>query len=92
MPLDKTEDNCRCLECRVIHNEFITQFGRWPNMTHEDGQELKARRESNERSWEEAIGEHIAEDEATEEFGEALTETLDAAVHHKERMSGEQHT
>ncbi len=96
MQPNKTEDNCHCGECRVIHEEFIEQFGRWPNMTHGDGQELKARRESNERSWEEAIGEHIAEDEATEEFGEALAaqfkqQVEDAAVHHKERMSGEQH-
>ena len=80
MPLAKTEDNCYCDECRVIHEEFIEQFGRWPNMTHEDGQELKARRESNERSWEEAM-----ETSGTREEAEAQ------AVHYKERMSGEQH-
>ncbi len=52
MAFDKTENNCHCGECRTIHEEFIEQFGRWPNMSHNGGQELKARRESNERSWE----------------------------------------
>ena len=83
MPLNKTEDNCHCDECRIIHDEFIMQFNRWPNMTHNDGQELKARRESNERSWAIAMG----------ESGDMTRENVeDQAVHHKERMSGEQHT
>ena len=36
----------------MIHQEFIQQFGRWPGMTHEEGQALKERREDNLRSWE----------------------------------------
>lgn len=80
MQPDKTE--CRCNECGVIHEEFIEHFGRWPSMSHEDGQELKARRESNERSWVLAME------------GSEMTrqEVEDQAVYHKERMSGEQHT
>ena len=84
MPLDKTEDNCHCNECRTIHEEFIEQFGRWPNMNHEDGQELKHRRESNERSWELAMSLLPGTDMTRQEVE-------DQAVHFKERMSGEQH-
>ena len=43
--------NCQCAECAVIHADFITQFGKWPQMTHREGQELAERRRDNERSW-----------------------------------------
>ena len=42
---------CRCAECANIHSEFIEVVGRWPSMTHDEGQELKERRLSNRRSW-----------------------------------------
>lgn len=47
--------DCRCFECNEIHSEFIMQFGRWPSKTHEQGQELKARRLDNEASWDRII-------------------------------------
>ncbi len=81
MPQSKTEDNCHCDECKMIHEEFIEQFGRWPNVTHEDGQELKARRESNLRSWELALGDMTEEEIARIE---------DQAPHHMKRLLGEQ--
>jgi hypothetical protein len=53
---DLTEpESCRCVECAAVHQDFIAHFGRWPTMTHEEGQQLKARRESNEASWREAL-------------------------------------
>jgi hypothetical protein len=42
---------CRCSECADIHSEFISHTGKWPGMTHKEGQELKERRIDNERSW-----------------------------------------
>ncbi len=81
MQLNKTEDNCHCDKCRAIHEEFIEQFGRWPNMTHDDGQELKAQRESNLRSWELALGDMTEEEIARIE---------DQAPHHMKRLLGEQ--
>ncbi len=81
MPFNKTENNCHCGECGTIHEEFIEQFGRWPNMSHNGGQELKARRESNERSWELALGDMTEEEIARIE---------DQAPHHMKRLLGEQ--
>lgn len=45
---------CRCAECAGIHSEFIGRFGKWPSMSHAEGQELAERRRSNERSWDRA--------------------------------------
>ncbi len=49
------KDECRCKECAIIHQEFISHFNKWPSRTHEEGQELKRKREDNLRSWEEAL-------------------------------------
>ena len=81
MQHDRTEDNCRCGECKVIHEEFIEQFGRWPHMTHNDGQELKARRKDNLQSWDMAMA-----------LGMTKEEVEDQAVHQMEERSGERHT
>lgn len=49
-------DGCRCATCHGIHAEFIGQFGRWPRgMTHQQGLELRDRRESNLASWDRSI-------------------------------------
>lgn len=48
--------DCRCAECGVIHAEFITRAGKWPSMSHAEGQELVTRRRNNERSWENVTG------------------------------------
>ncbi len=45
------EADCRCSKCSAIHSEFINQFGRWPKMSHAEGQALDDRRASNLRSW-----------------------------------------
>jgi len=46
-----TEPQCKCGECAAIHQDFISHFGRWPDMSHEDAQALKASRERCEASW-----------------------------------------
>jgi len=51
----KTEKDCHCIECGMIHEDFIQQFDKWPSMTHQEGQELKRRRADNVRSWEKAV-------------------------------------
>ena len=52
---NEEQEDCRCNECAGIHAEFISHFSKWPSMTHEEGQELKRKREDNLRSWEEAL-------------------------------------
>ena len=59
MPTNQTVRNdgpCRCDACAAIHAEFISQFGRWPDMSHAEGQRLRRNREANEASWRRAIG------------------------------------
>lgn len=51
---EETPTDCRCSECAGIHAEFISQFDKWPTMSHAEGQELAERRRSNERSWDRA--------------------------------------
>ena len=46
-----TPDGCRCHECADIHSEFISMFGHWPDLTHEEGQKLKQQRIDNEASF-----------------------------------------
>ena len=46
------DNNCRCQECATIHADFIGQFGKWPNMTHAEGQRLADSRRDNLASWE----------------------------------------
>lgn len=46
---------CRCDSCAEIHREFISAFGKWPSMTHREGEELADRRADNERSWDRAM-------------------------------------
>lgn len=51
MSAPENTNECRCAECASIHAEFISQFGRWPHMSHEEGQALAQRRRENEASW-----------------------------------------
>lgn len=53
--MTETETGCHCASCAQIHAEFIAHFGRWPNMTHAEAEQLALRRVDNERSWQEAL-------------------------------------
>ena len=48
---DKERPECRCAECATIHSEFISQFGKWPSMSHDEGQRIKRNRRDNLLSW-----------------------------------------
>lgn len=55
MSANRTNGNCHCDECTLIHAEFIYTFNKMPNMSHEDAQEIKRKREENVKSWELAV-------------------------------------
>jgi hypothetical protein len=39
-PVRLPKRDCRCKQCGLIHARFIELFGKWPEMTHEEGQTL----------------------------------------------------
>jgi hypothetical protein len=52
---------CRCAECASVHAEFISHFGRWPEMSHVDAMDLKETRIKNEASWNRMVGRMVEE-------------------------------